>query len=172
MAKYHDEEWGVPCHDDNLLFEMLTLEGAQAGLSWDTVLKKRQGYRAAFHNFEIGKVAGMTPKDVERLVQDPSIIRHRGKIESVISNAIATQKIQTEFGSLDKFIWDFVGGEPKINSWTEQDPIPASTAESNLLSKALRKRGFRFVGSTTIYAFMQACGMVDDHSVTCFRRSG
>jgi DNA-3-methyladenine glycosylase I len=150
---------------------MLTLEGAQAGLSWETVLKKREGYREAFHGFDIARVAEMTPDDVERLVAFPGIVRHRGKIESTISNAKACLDDQKEFGSLSNYLWGLAGGSPKINRWSDLTTLPSSTPESDAMSKALRKRGFRFVGSTTLYAFMQACGMVDDHFDTCFRKS-
>jgi DNA-3-methyladenine glycosylase I len=172
MARYHDEEWGVPCRDDDRLFEMLTLEGAQAGLSWETVLKKRNGYRTAFHGFQIARVAEMTPADIEKILQDPGVIRHRGKLESTVSNARACQELQREHGSLSNYLWSFVGDEPRVNQWTQLGQIPATTPESDAMSKALRKRGFRFVGSTTLYAFMQACGMVDDHMPDCFRRAG
>lgn len=172
MARYHDDEWGVPVHDDDLLFEMLTLEGAQAGLSWETVLKKREGYRAEFHGFSIPKVAAMTAEDVDRILTNPGVIRHRGKLESTITNAQAIQRIQAEFGSLDAFLWPFVDGKPIVNRWREGDPIPAKTKESDAMSKALAKRGFKFVGSTICYAFMQACGMVDDHFDYCWRANG
>jgi len=165
MVKYHDEEWGVPEHDDNKLFEMLTLEGAQAGLSWETVLKKRDSYREAFLGFDVSKVAKMTTEDIDRIMQNPGVIRHRGKLESTISNAKATIEVQKEFGSLDAYLWTFVNNTPIVNR-TEVLP---KTAESDAMSKALKKRGFKFVGSTICYAFMQACGMADDHSVECFR---
>lgn len=165
MIRYHDEEWGVPEHDDDRLFEMLTLEGAQAGLSWETVLKKREAYREAFHGFSIPKVAEMTQDDVDRMLQNPGIIRHRGKLESAISNAKAAIAVQKEFGSLDAFLWSFVGGKAIVNR-TEVMP---RTPESDAMSKALKKRGFKFVGSTICYAFMQACGMADDHSPECWR---
>jgi len=165
MAKYHDEEWGVPEHDDNKLFEMLTLEGAQAGLSWETVLKKREGYRESFHNFDIPTVAKMTSEDVDRILLNPGVIRHRGKLESTITNAKAVIEVQKEFGSLDTYLWQFVDGTPIVNR-TEVLP---KTKESDAMSKALMKRGFKFVGSTICYAFMQACGMADDHSPECWR---
>lgn len=165
MAQYHDEEWGVPEHDDTRLFEMLTLEGAQAGLSWETVLKKREGYREAFHGFDIPTVAQMTRDDVDRILLNPGVIRHRGKLESTISNAKAVLEVQKEFGSLDAYLWQFVNGTPIVNR-TEVLP---KTKESDAMSKALMKRGFKFVGSTICYAFMQACGMADDHSPECWR---
>ena len=168
---YHDEEWGVPIHDDNLLFEMLTLEGAQAGLSWDTVLRKRQGYRAAFANFEPTIVSGFTPEDVERLVLDPGIIRHRGKIESTINNASKVLEIQSKLGSFSDYIWSFVDGKTIRNEWTRSAQIPSQTPISTAISKDLLKRGFRFVGPTTVYAFMQAAGLVNDHTTDCFRWS-
>jgi DNA-3-methyladenine glycosylase I len=168
MAKYHDEEWGVPEHDDDRLFEMLILEGAQAGLNWETVLKKRESYREAFHNFSISRVAEMTGDDVETILLNPGVIRHRGKIESTISNARAALKVQEEFGSLDAYLWSFVDGKPIVNR-TEVLP---STPVSDAMSKSLKKRGFKFVGSTICYAFMQACGMADDHSPDCFRATG
>jgi len=171
MVRYHDEEWGVPVHDDSRLFEMITLEGAQAGLSWETVLKKRDGYRAAFHGFDVERVASMSDQDVERILLDPGVIRHRGKLQSTLNNARRVQEIQAEFGSFDAFVWSFVNGQPRVNQWASMHELPAKTAESDALSKALLKRGFRFVGSTTCYAFMQACGMVDDHMVDCFRRA-
>jgi DNA-3-methyladenine glycosylase I len=167
--EYHDREWGVPVHDDRLLFELLTLEGAQAGLSWSTILKKRDGYRKAFANFDASRVARFTAKDVERLVADPSIVRHRQKIESTISNARAFLEVQKAFGSFDAYLWQFVGGKPKVNSRRSLRAIPPRSAESDALSKDLLARGFKFVGSTISYAYMQATGMVDDHVVGCFR---
>jgi DNA-3-methyladenine glycosylase I len=169
--EYHDAEWGVPVHDDRVLFELLTLEGAQAGLSWSTILKKRESYRRAFHHFDPARVARFTAKLVERLLDDPGIVRHRGKIESTISNAKAFIEVQREFGSFDRYVWQFVGGSPRVNNWHTLRDIPAHTAESDALSKDLKKRGFRFVGSTICYAFMQAVGMVNDHTVECFRHS-
>lgn len=171
MARYHDEEWGVPVHDDRTLFEFLTLEGAQAGLSWQTILNRREGYRRAFAGFDPVVVAAFDAAKVDELVQDPGIIRHRGKIEATISNAQAFLKVQTEFGSFDAYLWRFVGGQPKQNNWTSMREVPARTAESDALSKDLRKRGFKFVGSTICYAYMQAVGMVNDHPVTCFRHA-
>jgi len=168
MVRYHDEEWGRPIHDDQILFEMLMLEGAQAGLSWETVLKKRDAYRQVFHGFDIRRVAAMTSSDIDTIVLNPEVIRHRGKLESVITNAHRTIEVQKEFGSLDKYLWSFVGGAPIVGNFGPNDPIPAKTAESDALSKALKKRGFKFVGSTICYAFMQACGMVNDHTSDCF----
>jgi len=167
--EYHDREWGVPVHDDRLLFELLTLEGAQAGLSWSTILKKRDGYRKAFANFDPSRVARFTAKDAERLVADPSIVRHRQKVESTISNARAFLEVQKAFGSFDAYLWQFVGGKPKVNSRRSLRDIPPRSAESDALSKDLLARGFKFVGSTICYAYMQATGMVDDHVVGCFR---
>ena len=169
MTQYHDWEWGVPVHDDTRLFEMLILEGAQAGLSWQTVLNRREGYRAAFEGFDIERVAAFTEDDVERLMLDPGIIRHRGKIVATIGNARAALKVRAEFGSLDQFLWQFVNGTPVVNKWRSHQQIPAQTPASEALSAALRKRGFKFVGPTICYAFMQAVGMVNDHTLYCFR---
>lgn len=169
LARYHDREWGVPVHDDRMLFEFITLEGAQAGLSWETVLKKRARYQEAFAGFDPAKVARFTPTRVERLLQDPGIIRHRGKIESTIANARAVLALQREFGSLDRYLWGFVDGKPIVNRPRSTAEVPARTPLSDVLSKDLRRRGFGFVGSTICYAFMQAVGMVDDHAVGCFR---
>jgi DNA-3-methyladenine glycosylase I len=166
---YHDEEWGVPLHDERGLFELLILEGAQAGLSWDTVLKKRARYREVFDGFEPEKVARYDRKKVRELLKDAGIIRNRLKIAATISNAQAFLKVQEEFGSFDAYIWRFVGGSPKQNAWKTHKRLPAKTAESDAMSKDLQKRGFRFVGSTICYAFMQATGMVNDHLVNCFR---
>ena len=166
---YHDEEWGVPLHDDQKLFELLILEGAQAGLSWDTVLQKRARYREVFDGFDPEKVARYDKKKVRQLLGDPGIIRNRLKIDSTISNARAFLKVQEEFGTFDAYIWRFVGGRPKQNAWKAHKQVPARTAESDGMSKDLKKRGFRFVGSTICYAFMQATGMVNDHAVNCFR---
>lgn len=167
--KYHDEEWGVPAHDDRKLFEMLNLEGAQAGLSWITILRKRKAYRKAFDNFNSKKVAKYNSKKVKQLLSNEGIVRNRLKIASVISNAEAFHAVQKEFGSFDNYIWRFVGGKPIINKRKGKGDIPATTMESDTMSKDLKKRGFRFVGSTICYAFMQACGMVNDHEVKCFR---
>jgi DNA-3-methyladenine glycosylase I len=166
---YHDEEWGVPVHDDVHLFEMLTLEGAQAGLSWSTILHKRSGYRTAFAGFDAAKVARFAPAKVERLLQDPSIVRNRLKVESTVANAKATLDTAREFGSLDAYLWTFVGGAPIVNAWRGLGDIPAETEESRAMSKDLKRRGFRFVGPTVCYAFMQAAGFVNDHVVDCFR---
>jgi DNA-3-methyladenine glycosylase I len=167
--RYHDEEWGVPVYEDNRLFEMLCLEGAQAGLSWETVLNKREGYRRIFRGFEIDAVLEMGLSDVESAVLDPAIIRHRGKVESVLINARAAKAVQAEFGSLRQFLWSFVGDSIRVGNWSSIHQLPSTTTESDAMSKALKKRGFKFVGSTICYAFMQACGMVDDHTVDCFR---
>jgi len=166
---YHDEEWGVPVHDDRLLFEFIILEGAQAGLSWDTILAKRARYQEVFDKFDAAKIARYDKKKVTVLLKDAGIIRNRLKIASTISNAHAFLKAQQEFGSFDKYLWQFVGGKPIRNAWKEHKQIPAKTKESDAMSKDLKKRGFRFVGSTICYAFMQATGMVNDHLVTCFR---
>jgi DNA-3-methyladenine glycosylase I len=171
MIAYHDHEWGIPVHDDRRLFEFLILEGAQAGLSWSTILNRRDGYRGAFCNFDPAKVAKFTARDVRRLLRDPGIIRNRLKIESAIINAKAFLEVQREYGSFDKFIWQFVGGKPIVNRRRSMKEVPAQTAESDAMSKDLKLRGFKFVGSTICYAFMQAVGMVNDHLVTCDRRS-
>jgi DNA-3-methyladenine glycosylase I len=164
---YHDEEWGVPLHDDRRWFELLTLEGAQAGLSWDTVLRKRERYREVFDAFDPKKVAGYGAKKVRQLLSDPGIIRNRLKIAATISNAQAFLKVQQEFGGFDAYVWRFVNGTPKQNAWRRK--LPARTKESDALSKDLTQGGFRFVGSTICYALMQATGMVNDHAVTCYR---
>lgn len=164
---YHDQEWGVPVHDDRVLFEFITLEGAQAGLSWSTILKKRAGYRKAFCEWEIEKVARLNSRSVERLVADASIVRHRGKIESTIGNARSAMKAIEQYGSLDAYLWRFVEGEPIINRFTSMAEVPAKTPVSDVMSKQLKRDGFKFVGSTICYAFMQAVGMVNDHLVTC-----
>jgi len=166
---YHDEEWGVPVHDDRKLFEMLTLEGAQAGLSWSTILKKRENYRKAFVKFDAKKIAKYDKAKVAKLLADPGIVRNRLKIAATIQNARAFLEVQKEFGSFDRYIWQFVDGKPKKNKWKSLKEIPPKTAESDAMSKDLKKRGFSFVGSTICYAFMQAVGMVNDHVVTCFR---
>ena len=162
---YHDDEWGVPSRDDRHLFEMLTLEGAQAGLSWSTILRKREGYRKAFADFDAAKVARFSDRKVERLLADPGIVRNRLKVESAVNNA----KRVLELESLSDYLWSFVDGEPTVNRWKKLGEIPAETAESKAMSKDLKKRGFRFVGPTVCYAFMQACGLVNDHTVDCFR---
>ena len=168
--KYHDEEWGVPVHDDRVLFEFLLLEGAQAGLSWDTILRKREAYRKAFSGFDPVRIARYNEARIERLMENAGIVRNRLKIESAVGNAKAFLKVAKEFGSFDKYIWGFTGGEPKVNSWESMKQLPAKTAESDVMSKDLKKRGFNFVGSTICYAFMQAVGMVNDHTMSCFRR--
>jgi len=168
-VKYHDQEWGVPVHDDRKLFEMLILEGAQAGLSWITILRKRENYRKAFSGFDAKKIATYDAKKVGSLMQNEGIVRNRLKIESTISNAKSFLAVQKEFGSFDAYIWQFVDGKPKVNRWTKMKHLPAKTAESDAMSKDLKKRGFRFVGSTICYAFMQATGMVNDHLTSCFR---
>ena len=168
---YHDHEWGVPLHDDRRLFEMLILEGAQAGLSWITVLRKRERYRAAFDGFDPACVARYTPARVERLLADPGIIRNRLKIESAIRNARAFLRVQDEFGSFDTYIWQFVGGRPTVNRRATMRDVPAKTPESDAMSRDLKQRGFSFVGSTICYAHMQATGMVNDHLVGCFRHA-
>jgi len=164
---YHDEEWGVPSHDDRHLFEMLTLEGAQAGLSWSTILRKREGYRKAFANFDAEQVARFTKPDVERLLADPGIVRNRLKVESAVNNA----RRALELEGLSEYLWSFVDGKPIVGRWKTVGEIPAETEESRAMSKDLKKKGFRFVGPTVCYAFMQATGLVNDHVVDCFRRS-
>lgn len=169
---YHDAEWGVPVHDDRLLFEFLTLEGAQAGLSWETILKKRAAYRDAFLRFDPARVARFTPARVERLLRNPGIVRNRLKIASAVRNARAVLAVQREFGSFDTYVWGFVGGAPRVNRWRTPQQVPARTPESDALSRDLLRRGFRFVGPTICYAFMQAVGMVNDHTIDCFRHRG
>jgi len=169
MLAYHDKEWGVPVHNDRLLFEFLILEGAQAGLSWTTILKKREGYKRLFDGFDAKKISRYTQKKVEKLLLDRAIVRNRLKVQSTILNAQKFLEIQKEFGSFDKYIWSFVDGKPKKNKFKRLSDIPASTSDSDTLSKDLKKRGFKFVGSTICYAFMQAVGMVNDHTVDCFR---
>jgi len=166
---YHDREWGVPVHEDRLLFEFLVLEGAQAGLSWITILKKRENYRQALHRFDPQKVARYDARKIRKLLTDPGIVRNRLKIQSAVQNAKAFLAVQKEFGSFDRYIWQFVGGKPIRNQWKSLRAIPSRTAESDAMSKDLLKRGFRFVGSTICYAFMQAVGMVNDHTMDCFR---
>jgi len=167
---YHDTEWGVPTHDDRELFELLTLEGAQAGLAWITILRKREGYHEAFAGFDPAAVARFTPRDVERLMDDAGIVRNRLKIESAVNNAARVLEVQEQLGSLDAYLWSFVEGTPIVGTWRTSAKIPAETAKSRALSKDLKRRGFRFVGPTVCYAFMQAAGLVDDHVVGCFRR--
>jgi DNA-3-methyladenine glycosylase I len=169
MIRYHDEEWGVPVHDDGRLFEFLILEGAQAGLSWQTILNKRGNYRAAFDGFNAQRVARYDRPKVAQLLKNPGIVRNRLKIASTVRNAQELLKVREEFGSFDRYIWQFVNGRPRVNSLKMGDRVPARTAESDAMSKALKKRGFSFVGSTICYAFMQAVGMVNDHVVQCFR---
>jgi DNA-3-methyladenine glycosylase I len=166
---YHDQEWGVPCHDDCQLFEMLILEGAQAGLSWSTILKKRARYRQVFDDFDPARVARYDERDVERLLADPGIVRNRLKVRAAIKNAQAFLAVQREYGSFDAYLWPFVGGQPLRRAGLTRGTIPARTAESDALSKDLKKRGFTFVGSTIVYAFMQAVGLVDDHLPECFK---
>ena len=169
MVAYHDEEWGVPSHDDRHLFELLTLEGAQAGLSWTTILRKREGYRNAFAAFDPEAVSRFSETDVERLLVDPGIVRNRAKVESTVSNARCVLAVQEEHGSLDAFLWGLVDGAPIVNRRRSLAELPAATVESKALSKELKRNGFRFVGPTTCHAFMQAVGMVNDHFVDCFR---
>ena len=166
---YHDFEWGVPQHDDRMLFEMLNLEGAQAGLTWLTILKKREGYRRAFDNFDARKIVRYSPAKIEALLVDEGIVRNRLKVNGVVKNASAFLAVQQEFGSFDRYIWQFAGGAPKINRPASMKDIPASTPESDAMSRDLKRRGFTFVGSTICYAFMQATGMVNDHLTGCFR---
>ena len=168
-VEYHDKEWGVPVYDDRVQFEFLILEGAQAGLSWSTILNKRAGYRKAFADFDAKKVARFTDKRIEKLLLDPGIVRNRLKVRSAVSNAKAFLAVQKEFGSFSKYIWDFVGGKPIQKHFAKDGDIPATSAESDVLSKDLKMRGFKFVGSTIIYAHMQATGLVNDHVVGCFR---
>ncbi len=172
MVAHHDDEWGRPSHDDRHLFEMLTLEGAQAGLSWSTILHKREGYRRAFAGFDPAKVARFGAKDVERLLADPGIVRNRQKVESTVSNAARVLEVQGELGSLDAYFWAFVDGRPIVNDFRTLSELPAETDLSRTISKDLKRRGFRFVGPTSIYAFMQSVGLVDDHTIDCFRRTG
>ncbi|HEX5951217.1 MAG TPA: DNA-3-methyladenine glycosylase I [Actinomycetota bacterium] len=166
---YHDEEWGTPSHDDSHLFEMLVLEGAQSGLSWSTILRKRQGYRRAFSAFDAAKVARFTPARIERLLTDPKIVRNRSKVESAVNNAARVLEVRREFGSLDMYLWSFVDGRPIVGRWASIADIPTSTPESMAMSKDLKRRGFRFVGPTVCYAFMQATGLANDHVASCFR---
>ncbi|ENM5724907.1 DNA-3-methyladenine glycosylase I [Vibrio mimicus] len=168
--EYHDQEWGVPVHNDTKLFEFLTLEGAQAGLSWITILKKREGYRQAFEEYDLQRLAQYDDSRVEHIIAHYDVVKHRGKIASVFSNARAALALQQEFGSLNAALWQFVGGQPKVNHWQNMSEVPASTEESKAMSKFLKKRGFKFVGETICYAFMQAVGMVNDHLVGCPNR--
>jgi len=169
MVDYHDREWGVPLHDDRALFEFLVLEGMQAGLSWEIVLKKRDNYRAAFHNFDAQAIARYKPEKIDGLLLNAGIIRNRLKIQSAVQNARSVIELRREFGSFDTYLWNFVGGRPIENKWSASKDVPATTAASSALSKDLTKRGFKFVGPTICYAFMQATGMINDHLVQCFR---
>ena len=171
MIAYHDGEWGVPVHDDRIHFEFLTLEGAQAGLSWETILKKRESYRKAFAEFDPARVARFTSARVKRLLENPGIVRNRLKVASTIQNAKAFGRVQKEFESFDSYVWSFVGGTPRVNDWRALNQIPPRTAESDSMSRDLGKRGFKFVGSTICYAYMQGVGLVNDHTVDCFRRA-
>ncbi len=168
---YHDEEWGTPVHDDRIHFEFLILEGAQAGLSWATILKKREGYRKNFADFDPVKVARFSEKRIEKILQDPGIVRNKLKVNATVNNAKLFLKVQKEFGSFNNYIWQFVNNKPIINKWKTMKQVPATTKESDALSKDLISRGFKFVGSTIIYAHMQACGLVNDHLVNCFRHT-
>jgi DNA-3-methyladenine glycosylase I len=168
-VSYHDEEWGVPSHDDRHLFELLSLEGAQAGLSWSTILRKREGYLRAFAAFDVAEVARFGDRTVDRLLSDPGIVRNRRKIESVVANARAALGVGEEYGSLDAYLWQFVDGRPKRNRWQAIEQIPSTTPDSREMSKDLKRRGFRFVGPTVCYAFKQAAGLVNDHVTSCFR---
>ncbi len=167
--QYHDEEWGTPVRDDRRLFEFLILEGAQAGLSWTTILQKRAAYRAAFDDFDPARVARYTARTVDRLLRDPGLVRNRAKVEAAVANATAFVEVQREYGTFAKYVWGFVGGQPVQNAWKSVGDVPAETEVSRALSRDLRRRGFRFVGPTICYAFMQAVGMVNDHTVDCFR---
>jgi DNA-3-methyladenine glycosylase I len=169
MICYHDEEWGVPVHEDNKLFEFLILEGAQAGLSWETILNKRENYRAAFDGFDPERIARYDRRKMAQLLKNPGIVRNRLKITSAVGNAQALLRVREEYGSFNSYVWQFVNGKPKVNSWKSRTRIPARSLQSDALSKDLKKRGFNFVGSTICYAFMQAVGMVNDHMVQCFR---
>lgn len=169
LMEYHDQEWGVPVHEENILFEFLILEGAQAGLSWSTILKKRDNYRRAYDNFDVNKVAGYKNRKIGQLLNDPGIVRNKLKINASIVNAKAVIKIRKEFGSFDEYLWGFVGGKPIVNKWRKLSDIPSHTPVSDAMSRDLKKRGFKFVGSTICYAFMQAVGMVNDHEVSCYR---
>lgn len=171
MRKYHDEEWGMPLHEDRKLFEFLVLDAFQAGLSWSTILNKRENFRKAFHNFDAKKISRYSEKDIKRLLNDAGIIRNKLKINAAVINAKKFLEIQEEFGTFDKYIWQFTGGKTVVNHWKELKEIPARTAHSDAMSKDLQKKGFKFVGSTICYAFMQASGMVNDHLVTCWKRA-
>jgi len=169
MIRYHDQEWGVPVHDDRALFEFLILEGAQAGLSWSTILNKRENYGRAFDGFDPQKIAKYTAKKISSLLADPGIVRNKLKVAAAVANAKAFLRVQQEFGSFDRYIWQFVGGKPRVNKWKLLRHVPARTAESDAMSKDLKRRGFKFVGTTICYALMQAVGMVNDHVTDCFR---
>ena len=171
MEHYHDVEWGVPAHDDRLLFELLILEGAQAGLSWSTILKKREGYQKAFDNFDAATIARYNQQKIQALLANPDIVRNKLKVNAAVSNAAAFLKVQQEFGSFDGYLWLFVDGKPLNNAWKTAADMPVSTRLSDLMSQDLRRRGFKFVGGTICYAYMQATGMVNDHTVDCFRRA-
>lgn len=168
-AHYHDSEWGVPVHDDGLLFEMLILEGAHAGLSWETILRKREGYRKVFHRFDVTRVAGMSDEEIAAALQNPAIVRHRQKVPAARTNAVVFRQIQQEFGSFSEWLWAHVGGQPVVGHWPERDRIPASTPLADAMSKELKKRGMSFVGPTIIYAYLQAVGVVNDHWQGCWR---
>ena len=171
MIRYHDEEWGVPVHDDGRLFEFLILEGAQAGLSWETILNKRENYRVAFDGFDAQRVARYDRRKIAQLLKNPGIVRNRLKVASAVRNAQALLRVQKEFGSFDHYVWQFVDGRRRVNSWKSKSQVPARTAQSDAMSKALKTQGFNFVGSTICYAFMQAVGMVNDHAAKCFRHA-
>jgi len=166
---YHDEEWGVPVHEDRVLFEFLILEGAQAGLSWSTILNKREGYREAFDNFDVTKIALYDQEKIEALLSNPNIVRNKLKVNATVTNARLFMEVQKEFGSFDAYIWQFVNGSPIVNKWGLRSEVPVSTIESDAMSKDLKKRGFKFIGTTICYAYMQATGMVNDHTIDCFR---
>ena len=170
-TEHHDEEWGVPIHDDRLLFEMIILEGAQSGLSWATILQKRNGYLKAFDNFDARKISKFSDKKIQELLQNPEIVRNKLKINATVENAKRFLEIQNEYGSFDSFVWSFVRGNPITNAWKIISDVPTRSAESDEMSKGLKKKGFKFIGSTTCYAYMQAVGMVNDHLVSCFRHS-
>ena len=170
-TEHHDEEWGVPIHDDRLLFEMIILEGAQAGLSWATILQKRNGYLKAFENFDARKISKFSDKKIQELLQNPEIVRNKLKINATVENAKRFLEIQNEYGNFDSFVWSFVGGKPINNAWKKISDVPTRSLESDEMSKGLKKKGFKFIGSTTCYAYMQAVGMVNDHLVSCFRHS-
>jgi DNA-3-methyladenine glycosylase I len=167
--EYHDAEWGVPVHDDRLLFEMLTLESAQSGLSWSTILNKRAGYKAAFDDFDVYKIAQYSEAQISTLLQNPNIVRHKLKVNATVNNAKCCIDVQNEYGSFDQFIWSFVGGKPIVNQWKTMADVPVTSPESDAMSKGLKAKGFKFIGSTTCYAYMQGVGMVNDHLIDCFK---